>query len=82
MRSSTLSLLTSAAATPSGQRQVYFGRDRGFVDTPIYQRESLVADTLLQGPAVIEQMDTNTLVPPDSTCRVDDFGNLILESEQ
>jgi N-methylhydantoinase A/oxoprolinase/acetone carboxylase beta subunit len=37
-----------------------------------------VPGTRFAGPAVVEQMDSNTLVPPGWACRVDDYGNLIL----
>jgi hypothetical protein len=30
---------------------------------------------------VVEQMDSNTLVPPGWGCRVDEYGNLVLERD-
>jgi N-methylhydantoinase A len=33
----------------------------------------------LHGPAIVEQMDATTVVPPDFEGRVDSFGNLFLE---
>jgi N-methylhydantoinase A/oxoprolinase/acetone carboxylase beta subunit len=39
----------------------------GFVDCPIYERERLPVDAAIAGPAIIEQMDTTTVVLPDQT---------------
>ena len=36
------------------------------------------AGNLINGPAVIEQYDATTVVYPDWTASVDQFGNLIL----
>lgn len=38
--------------------------DGSLVDTPVYQRESLPAHAMIGGPALIEQYDTSTYVPP------------------
>lgn len=71
----------AAGAEPEGRRSVYFNRATGFVETPLYRRERLAAGTRLHGPALIDQMDTSTVVPPGFTCEVDRLGNLILRPE-
>ena len=53
---------------------------RDFTSTPIYAREQLRPGNRFAGPAVIEQMDATTLVPPGMTARVDAYLNLILEA--
>ncbi len=68
----------SAEAARVGTRDVYFRRGEGFVSTPIYDRERLAPGAAFAGPAVVEQMDSNTLVPPGWACRVDEYGNLLL----
>ncbi|QHI98493.1 hydantoinase/oxoprolinase family protein [Xylophilus rhododendri] len=65
---------TLADAT-TGTRPVWFAAT-GYVETPIVKRELLGADLRFQGPAVIEQMDTTTVVPPDAQVRVDPLGYL------
>ena len=47
--------------------------------TPIYDRSLLKAGNKLQGPAVIEQMDTTTFVLPDMAVTVDAYLNLIID---
>ena len=56
---------------------MYF-RDR-HMPTPIYDRMKLRPGDVISGPAVVEQLDSTTLVWPAQTARVDAFGNLILE---
>ena len=60
-------------------RKVYFDADAGFVDCPVYARAALRAGDRLQGPAIVEQMDCTSVVPPGYGLCVDDGGNLRLE---
>ncbi|MFI5001327.1 MAG: hydantoinase/oxoprolinase family protein, partial [Reyranellales bacterium] len=69
-----------ASGAIAGRRKVWFPEARGFVDTPIYARDGLQPGHRFAGPAVIEQMDATTLVPPGMTARVDAYLNLILEA--
>jgi len=61
-------------------RDVWLPEAGDFVATPIYARERLRPGNRFSGPAVIEQMDATTLVPPGMTARVDRWLNLILEA--
>jgi N-methylhydantoinase A len=63
-----------------GQRPVWLPEARDFVATPIYSREALAAGNRFAGPAIVEQMDATTVVPPGMTARVDAYLNLILEA--
>jgi N-methylhydantoinase A len=58
-----------------GERRAYFG---GFVPTEIYERARLPLGAWLTGPAIVEQSDTTTVIPPGVTALVDDAGNLRL----
>ena len=58
-----------------GERRAYFG---GFVSTAIYERARLPLGAHLEGPAIVEQMDTTTVIPPGMMAVVDDAGNLRL----
>ncbi len=60
------------------ERDVWFV-GAGFVSTPVYDRDKLPAETRFQGPAIVEQMDTTTVVPPGATIDVDRAGNLMIE---
>ena len=75
--------VVTPAARPSGtladarlgERRAYFA---GFVPTAIYERARLPLGARLAGPAIVEQSDTTTVIPPGVTARVDDAGNLRL----
>ncbi|MGY1434303.1 hydantoinase/oxoprolinase family protein [Streptomyces reniochalinae] len=64
-----------------GRREVDFD-ETGPLDTPVYERAGLRAGTELPGPAIVEQLDTTTVITPDATALVDAYGNLIIEVEQ
>lgn len=59
------------------EREVLFRGD-GWVPTAIYDRESLSPGAVIQGPAVIEEAMSTTLVHPGDTAEVDDHGNILL----
>ena len=69
----------NAAGAVTGRRGVWFPEAGDFIDTPVYDREALRPGNRLDGPAIVEQMDTTTVVPPGMTARVDRYLNLILE---
>ncbi len=58
------------------RRQVYF--DDGWHDTPIYWRDHLPVEFSLNGPAIIEQMDTTILIEPGDEAVADGNGNIII----
>jgi len=71
----------SPEAARAGERPVYFDEPRGFAPTPIYRRERLLAGHVLAGPAIVEQMDSTTVVLPGAHARVDAHGNLVIRTE-
>ncbi|SJZ38176.1 N-methylhydantoinase A [Enhydrobacter aerosaccus] len=64
-----------------GQRPVWLPEARDFVSTPIYARDALKPGNRFSGPAIVEQMDATTVVPPGTSARVDAYLNLILEAQ-
>ncbi len=62
-----------------GERDVWFPEAGAFVHTPIYSREKLAPGNIFTGPAIVEQMDSTTVVLPGMHARVDAYLNLILE---
>ena len=51
----------------------------GRLSTPILRRESLTPGARLEGPAVIEQLDSTTVLPPGFGAAVDNAGNLMID---
>jgi N-methylhydantoinase A len=70
-----------AAAALIGTREVWLPEAGGFVACPVYDRDRLDAGNRIAGPAIIEQMDTTTVVLPGLLARVEPYLNLILEAE-
>ena len=60
------------------RRPVYFGA-HGWLDTPIHQRAQLDVTTRLDGPAIVDEMSSTTVVPPGDLLHVDRIGNLVIE---
>jgi len=67
-----------AAEALKSRRKVHFREAGGRVDCAIYDRVRLRAGNIIAGPAIIEQMDTTTLVPPGAEIRSDASGVLIM----
>lgn len=65
-----------AVAEPASRRKVWFG---GWHDTPVYWRDHLPLKIDLQGPAIIEQMDTTVVIDPGAKASQDADGNLLIE---
>lgn len=59
------------------KRRAYFG-SAGWCLTPVYQRDRLLANNTVQGPALIEEHATTTVVQPGDLLKVDAYGNLHL----
>ncbi|MBW7851322.1 MAG: hydantoinase/oxoprolinase family protein [Rhodospirillales bacterium] len=72
---------TALADALKCRRQVWF-KDSGFVETDIYQRDLLPQGATFDGPAIVEQADTTIVMPPRTHCRVDDYGNLVINVER
>jgi N-methylhydantoinase A len=67
----------NVAPSPTERREVRFAE--GWVDTPVYVRASLGCGARLEGPAVIEEMSSTTVVGPGQRVSVDALGNLVVE---
>jgi N-methylhydantoinase A len=72
---------SSAEAAKTGTRDVYFESADAFVETPVYDRSLLMPGMGIRGPAIIEQLDSTTVVGPGWSGAVDRLGNLPLTRE-
>ena len=62
-----------------GERAVYFEEMREFQTTPVYRRERLRAGHRVPGPAIVEQMDSTTVILIGQEALVDERANLIIQ---
>jgi N-methylhydantoinase A len=72
---------TSADAKEAriGERGAYFEEARDFLTTPVYRRERLRAGHRIHGPAIVEQMDSTTVIPDGQEALVDARANLVVQ---
>jgi len=66
------------AEAAKGARAVHFTAG-GATMTALYERDRLDVGARIDGPAIVEQFDATTVIPPDWTARVDGLRNLLLE---
>ena len=66
-----------AMPRPASRRSVYFDNATPH-DTPVYWRSDLPAGAEIDGPAIIDQLDATTVLPPGASMTVDRFGNLVM----
>jgi 5-oxoprolinase (ATP-hydrolysing)/N-methylhydantoinase A len=66
----------AAAQKRKGSRQLWFGG--GFAEAAVYDRYALIPGDRIEGPAIVEEREATTVVPPGDTLRVDDSLNLRL----
>jgi N-methylhydantoinase A len=71
-------------AAQVGYKQVYFAERNAPnaarpVPAALYQRERLAPGNMIVGPAILFQLDTTTIIPPDWSATMDGWGNLVAE---
>jgi N-methylhydantoinase A len=60
-----------------GERQTWLGGR--WVTASVYDRRGLPPGAAIEGPAIVEQLDTTTFLGLGDRARVDAFGNLVLD---
>ena len=61
-----------------GQRRVFFP-ETGYVQCNIYNRYALTPGFKFNGPAVVEERESTTVIGPDASVQVDQFLNLVID---
>ncbi|NMG41464.1 hydantoinase/oxoprolinase family protein [Chelativorans sp. ZYF759] len=61
-----------------GDHRIYFEEVGGYADTPIYSREVLTPGMVVQGPAVVVQLDTTIIIHPGQSATIDSHANLLI----
>lgn len=61
-----------------GVRDAYFP-ETGYIPCNVYSRYGLSPGTEIKGPAVIEERESTVVAGPDTTLRVDEYLNLIID---
>ena len=61
------------------RRKAFFKKYDDYIETPVYERDLLSPGNILKGPAIVEQMDSTTVIHPGQVGIVDDYCNIIIE---
>jgi N-methylhydantoinase A/oxoprolinase/acetone carboxylase beta subunit len=69
--------LTSEPAEPVGTRRAWFGE---WVETPVYELESLLPGHAFAGPAIVQAAYTTAVIPPGRRFSIESHGLGILEA--
>lgn len=67
---------------PIETRMVRYEGDDHFIETKVYQRNDIPIGAVIPGPAIIEQMDSTSVIPPRWTAYHDKFANLIIKYQE
>ncbi|HEX7228944.1 MAG TPA: hydantoinase/oxoprolinase family protein, partial [Candidatus Binatia bacterium] len=68
-------------AARTGERKVFFGSEHGILTTRIFSRELLEPGHQISGPAIVEQLDTTTVIHPEQQATVDEYRNIIIREK-
>ena len=68
----------ASGACVGKRRAVFPTLGRRAVPVPVYDRSLLAPGHRVQGPAIVEQYDTTTVICPEQDMRVDPYGNLVV----
>ena len=60
-------------------RRAYFPEARGYLECPIYDRYALPPGIGLTGPAIVEERESTTVLPPGVEAVVDEYANLVVQ---
>ncbi|GAB1360883.1 hypothetical protein MASR1M32_01190 [Rhodobacter sp.] len=66
----------TAKAVPKGTREAWFHGHPKAMTTNLYDRETLPAGVTIKGPAVIDQLDSTTVIPPGDVAYIDEWLNI------
>ncbi len=61
-----------------GARNVWLADSEGFTECPVYERSRLGAGDTIEGPAIVEQLDSTTLILAGHKAEVHDSGSIII----
>src|SRR5262245_33913073 len=69
---------TNEASARKSDRRAWFPETDGWTDTPVYDRYRLAPGHRLGGPAIVEERESTTVLPPGVMATVDDYASLIV----
>jgi N-methylhydantoinase A len=68
-------ILPSAPGQPKATRAVHAWSDR--LRVPVYDRSALASGQTVAGPAIVEERETTTVLPPGWSATIDQIGCIV-----
>ena len=65
-----------------GERPACFDSAKGLIPCPVYDRTRLAPGHRFDGPAIVDQLDSTTVVYPGQRAQVDDYLNIVIDAAQ
>jgi N-methylhydantoinase A/oxoprolinase/acetone carboxylase beta subunit len=65
-------------SAPTSRRRAWFPERGGWTDCPVYDRYALAPGTQLAGPAIVEERESTSVLPPGTAAAVDEYANLLV----
>jgi N-methylhydantoinase A len=62
-----------------GRRRAWFPETRGWTECAVYDRYALAPGSRVDGPAIVEERESTSVLPPGTSAAVDEYANLIVE---
>jgi N-methylhydantoinase A/oxoprolinase/acetone carboxylase beta subunit len=69
---------THRESGPKTRRRAWFPECSGWTDCPVYDRYALAPGMQLTGPAIVEERESTSVLPPGATAAVDEYANLLV----
>jgi N-methylhydantoinase A len=63
-----------------GLREVFFGPRQGWLQAACFDRSQLGRGAVIEGPAILQQLDSTVALAAGDRGRIDRFGNLVVET--
>ena len=64
---------------PDGTRKIYWGQSRRKLEVPYYERGNLKRGHRINGPALVVETQTTTLISPEFDAVIDAVGNIVMK---
>jgi len=66
-------------ALPKGTRKIYISAEQGMDTAVVFERSELMVGQKINGPCIIEEKESTTVIGPNDSLDVNEFGCLIID---
>jgi N-methylhydantoinase A len=74
------SIIGDQSTLLKNKRMVYWGNSSGYIETPVYNRYAMGQGLIIEGPCIIEEFESTTVVGENATATIDEYKNIIIKN--